>query len=48
MRAIVLHHRDTDEREVIACVQQVEFFLDNRDPEDWKPVHVRKRRRWRQ
>lgn len=48
MRAIVLHHRDTGKRHIIACVQQVDLFLAYRDPLNWEPVHVRKRRRWRQ
>ena len=48
MRAIVLHHRETGKRHVIACVQQAEWFIAHRDPEDWAPVYVRKRRRWRQ
>lgn len=48
MRAFTLHHRDTDRRQRIACLQDVDRFLTCHDPLNWMPVHVRKRRRWRQ
>lgn len=48
MRAITFEHCDTGEWHTVSCVQQVEFFLTYREPDNWRPVHVRKRRRWRQ
>ena len=48
MRAIKLHHRDTRKRCKIACLQDVAWFLAYRDPLNWEPVYVCKRRRWRQ
>lgn len=48
MRAITFLHRDTGKRHIVACIQQVEWFLSHRNPDNWMPVQVRKRRRWRQ
>lgn len=46
MRAIIFVHRDTGQRVVCACIQQMERFLDNRDPADWFVCPSNKR--WRQ
>lgn len=46
MRAIVFVHRDTGRRHTVACIQQVMWFLDYRDPDNWMPCNPRKR--WRQ
>lgn len=45
MRAIIFVHRDTGQRCICACVQQIERFLENRNPDDWM---VCPDRRWPQ
>ncbi|MFC3628254.1 hypothetical protein ACFOM8_02210 [Paracoccus angustae] len=46
MRAIVFVHRDTGQRHICACIQQIALFMDRADRDDW--ICCQHRKRWRQ
>lgn len=46
MRAITFRHRDAGRRYTVACIQQVLWFIEHREPESWTPWPHRER--WRQ